>query len=65
MPKFWVNTRELQRRLRTNADGVASFEYLIVAASVIAAASAVFGGTGTGSIQAAVTAGLAAITAAA
>jgi pilus assembly protein Flp/PilA len=58
MLKLSVKTRDRLRRLRTNKDGVASFEYVIVAACVIAAATAVFGGAGAGTIQGALTTGI-------
>ena len=47
MLKFYVKTREALKRLRTDKDGVVSFEYVIVAACVVAAVAAAFG-TGTG-----------------
>jgi pilus assembly protein Flp/PilA len=50
------------KRLRTDKDGVVSFEYVIVAALVIAAVAAVFGGNGAGTIRGALTQGLTAIT---
>ena len=37
-------------RLRTDKDGVVSFEYVIVAACIVAAVAAAFGGTGAGTI---------------
>ena len=37
MLKFYVKAREAVERLRTDKDGVVSFEYVIVAALVVAA----------------------------
>ena len=51
MLKYYVKTTEALKRLRTDKDGVVSFEYIIVAFCVVAAVAAVFGiGTG-GAIQ--------------
>ena len=63
MLKFYVKASDLLERLRTDKDGVVSFEYIIVAACIIGAVAAAFG-TGAGGIGAALTAGLAKITAA-
>ena len=57
----WVKVRDLLERLRADKDGMASFEYVIVAACIVGAVSAVFGGTGAGTVQGALTTGLAAI----
>jgi pilus assembly protein Flp/PilA len=62
MLKYYIKTSEALRRLRTDKDGVVSFEYVIVAALVIAAVAAVFGGNGVGTIRGALTQGLTAIT---
>jgi pilus assembly protein Flp/PilA len=49
MFKYYVMTTEALKRLRTDADGVVSFEYIIVAFCIVAAVAAVFGtGTTTG-----------------
>ncbi|MFQ3453774.1 hypothetical protein PMN64_10710 [Bradyrhizobium sp. UFLA01-814] len=48
MLKLYIQTTEAFKRLRTDADGVVSFEYVIVAACIVAAVSAAFG-TGTAS----------------
>ena len=45
MLKFYV---EMMKRLSTDEDGVVSFEYVIVAACIVAAVAAAFG-TGTAS----------------
>ncbi|WP_308284970.1 hypothetical protein [Bradyrhizobium ivorense] len=41
---------ETFKRLRDNQDGVVSFEYVIVAACIVAAVAAAFGAGGTGPI---------------
>jgi pilus assembly protein Flp/PilA len=43
MLKFYVKTSEAVRRLLTDQDGVVSFEYVIVAACIIAVVSLGFG----------------------
>ena len=64
MLKFYVKGSDLLNRLREDKDGVVSFEYVIVAACIIAAVAAAFGTTtGTG-IGAALTGGIGRITAA-
>jgi pilus assembly protein Flp/PilA len=52
MLKYYVKTTEALKRLRTDKDGVVSFEYVIVAVCIIAAVLAAYGtttGTGIGS----------------
>jgi pilus assembly protein Flp/PilA len=64
MLKFYVKGSDLLTRLREDKDGVVSFEYVIVAACIIAAVAAAFGTTtGTG-IGAALSGGITRITAA-
>ena len=46
MLKFYVKANDLLERLRSDKDGVVSFEYVIVAACIVAAVAAAFG-TGT------------------
>ena len=46
MLKYYVNTTEALKRLRADQDGVVSFEYLIVAACIIAVVSLAFGAGG-------------------
>jgi pilus assembly protein Flp/PilA len=46
MLKYYIKTTEALHRLRTDNDGVVSFEYVIVAACIVGAVIAVFG-TGT------------------
>ena len=49
MLRYYVKTTEALKRLRTDQDGVVSFEYIIVAVCIIAAVLAAFGTTtGTG-----------------
>ena len=45
MLKNYIKTREALLRLRTDKDGVVSFEYVIVAVCIIAAVLAAFGTT--------------------
>ncbi len=62
MLKIYVKTSDLLARLRTDKDGVVSFEYVIVAACIIAAVSAAFGGGAAGTIGGALTGGITTIT---
>ena len=48
MLKYYVKASDLLERLRSDKDGVVSFEYVIVAACIVAAVAAAFG-TGTAS----------------
>ena len=43
MLKYYFRTTEALKRLRTDRDGVVSFEYVIVAACIVAAVAAAFG----------------------
>ena len=43
MLRYCVKTTEALKRLRTDKDGVVSFEYIIVAFCIVAAVAAVFG----------------------
>ena len=43
MLRYYVKTTEALKRLRTDTDGVVSFEYVIVAVCVVAAVLAAFG----------------------
>jgi Flp pilus assembly pilin Flp len=63
MLKFYIKARDLADRLLSDKDGVVSFEYVIVAACVVAAVVGAFGtGTG-GAIQTALTNAITAIVA--
>ena len=44
MLMFYIKTSEALKRLRTDKDGVVSFEYVIVAACMVAAVVTAFGG---------------------
>ena len=48
MLKYYIKTTEALKSLRADQDGVVSFEYVIVAACIVAAVAAAFG-TGTAS----------------
>jgi len=58
MLKFRVKASETLRQLRSDAKGVVSFEYIIVAACIIATVSAVFLAGGSGGIADALNAGV-------
>lgn len=62
MLKYYFETKEALKRLRTDQDGVVSFEYIIVAVCIVGAVGAVFGGGAGGQIGAALTTGITAIT---
>jgi Flp pilus assembly pilin Flp len=59
MLKYYVKTTEALKRLRSDQDGVVSFEYLIVAACIIAVVSLAFGAGGP--LQGAITTAIGAI----
>jgi Flp pilus assembly pilin Flp len=46
MLKYYLKTTEVLKRLRADRDGVVSFEYIIVAACIIAVVSIAFGAGG-------------------
>lgn len=62
MLKYYIKTTEALNHLRTDEDGVVSFEYIIVAVCIVGAVGAVFGGGAGGQIGAALTTGITAIT---
>ncbi|TYL70873.1 hypothetical protein [Bradyrhizobium cytisi] len=64
MLNCYIKTTEALKQLRTDSNGVVSFEYVIVAACIVGAVAAAFGTTGAGGIQAALTAAITKITAA-
>jgi pilus assembly protein Flp/PilA len=64
MLKYYVKTTEALKRLRADQDGVVSFEYVIVAACIVAAVIAAFGPGATGTIFTALSGALGKITAA-
>jgi Flp pilus assembly pilin Flp len=51
MLKYYTETKEALKRLRTDHDGVVSFEYIIVATCIIIVVIAIYTGTGTTSIS--------------
>jgi Flp pilus assembly pilin Flp len=51
MLKYYIKAREAVESLRTNQDGVVSFEYVLVAACVVFAVAATFGTAAGGNIQ--------------
>ena len=62
MLHHFIETKEALKRLRTDQNGVVSFEYIIVAVCIVGAVGAVFGGGAGGQIGAALTTGITAIT---
>jgi len=62
MLHHFIETKEALKRLRTDQDGVVSFEYIIVAVCIVGAVGAVFGGGAGGQIGEALTTGITAIT---
>ena len=62
MLQYYIETLEALKHLRTDRDGVVSFEYVIVAACIIAVVSVAFGPGGP--LVGALNAGLAAVSAA-
>ncbi len=61
MLKYYIKTTEALKRLRADKDGVVSFEYVIVAACVVAAVGAAFGLGGTGPISSALSSAISSI----
>lgn len=51
MLNLYIRTTEALKNLRADKKGVVSFEYVIVAACVVAAVAAAFGTGGTGPIK--------------
>jgi pilus assembly protein Flp/PilA len=62
MLKYYIKTTEALKRLRTDKDGVVSFEYVIVAVCIIAAVIAAFGTDATTGVGAALTNGITKVT---
>ncbi|VIO73662.1 hypothetical protein [Bradyrhizobium ivorense] len=50
MLKYYIRATDAMKRLGADKDGVVSFEYVIVAACIVAAVAAAFGTGGTGPI---------------
>jgi Flp pilus assembly pilin Flp len=61
MLQYYIETLEALKHLRTDQDGVVSFEYVIVAACIIGAVVAAFGTGSGGAIATALTNGITAI----
>jgi pilus assembly protein Flp/PilA len=64
MLRYRFKSTEALKRLRTDKDGVVSFEYVMVAACIVGAVSAAFGTGAGGAIATALSGGITAITAA-
>jgi pilus assembly protein Flp/PilA len=62
MLKYYVKASDLLERLRTDKDGVVSFEYVIVAACIVAAVAAAFGTGATSGIGLALAGGITKVT---
>jgi Flp pilus assembly pilin Flp len=62
MLKYYIQTTEALQRLRTDQDGVVSFEYVIVAACIVGAVAAAFGTGAGGNIATALTTAIGYIT---
>jgi Flp pilus assembly pilin Flp len=62
MLNYYIKTTEALKNLRTDQDGVVSFEYIIVAACIIGAVVAAFGTGAGGAIATALSGGITAIT---
>lgn len=63
MLKFYVKVSEALHRLRSDKNGVVSFEYVIVAACVVGAVGLAFGTGATGKLTGALTDAITAIVA--
>jgi hypothetical protein len=61
MLNAYVKAREAVLRLRNDKQGVVSFEYVIVAACIVAAVAAAFGNSATTGIGGALAAGITAV----
>jgi pilus assembly protein Flp/PilA len=61
MLKYYIKTTEALKRLRTDQEGVVSFEYIIVAACIIGAVVAAFGTGSGGAIASALSTGITSI----
>ncbi|WFU22286.1 hypothetical protein QA649_29940 [Bradyrhizobium sp. CB1717] len=63
MLRHFVEVSEALKRLRENESGVVSFEYVIVAACIVAAVGLAFGAGGSGPISAALSSAISSISA--
>ena len=64
MLKYYIKTTEALKRLRTDKDGMVSFEYVIVALCIVLTVAAVFGTSAGGQIGQALTTGIGKVVAA-
>ncbi|WP_342710729.1 hypothetical protein AAFG13_00035 [Bradyrhizobium sp. B124] len=62
MLKYYIKAKEALALLRTDRDGVVSFEYVIVAACIVGAVAAAFGTDAQGAIGTALTTAIGKIT---
>ena len=63
MLEYCIKETEALKRLRVNEHGVVSFEYVIVAACIVAAVGLAFGFGGTGPISSALSSAISSISA--
>ncbi|WP_108518781.1 Flp family type IVb pilin [Bradyrhizobium algeriense] len=64
MLRYRVKSTDAFKRLRTDKDGVVSFEYVMVAACIVGAVSAAFGTSAGGTVATVLTSGISTISAA-
>lgn len=64
MSSYHAKAVDALKRLRTDKDGVVSFEYVMVAACMVGAVSAAFGTSAGGTVATVLTSGISAISAA-
>ncbi|MBR1229492.1 hypothetical protein JQ600_31875 [Bradyrhizobium sp. AUGA SZCCT0176] len=64
MSSFHAKATDALKRLRTEEDGVVSFEYVIVAACMVGAVTAAFGTSAGGNVATVLTSGISTIVAA-
>ncbi|WP_338831736.1 hypothetical protein [Bradyrhizobium sp. 27S5] len=62
MQKYYIQAKEALTLFRSDKDGVVSFEYVIVAACIVAAVAAAFGTTTASGIGAALTTAIGTVT---
>ncbi|MBR0953652.1 hypothetical protein [Bradyrhizobium canariense] len=62
MLRYYIIAKDAMKHLRTDQDGVVSFEYIIVAACIIGAVTAAFGTGAGGAIATALSGGITSIT---
>ncbi|UPK05444.1 hypothetical protein IVB05_07015 [Bradyrhizobium sp. 170] len=64
MLRYRVKSADALKRLRTDKDGVVSFEYVMVAACIVGAVTAAFGTSAGGTVATVLTSGISTISAA-